>query len=224
MEQNEFLQRLLPYLGGADNIGRAEEQNGKLFVTVKDRGMVDLDALRELDGVGEIQLTRTRLKVTPQAADRKQEADMKYEPMCKEILNVVGRDNLKSAFHCVTRLRLVVKDKTIVDKKKLEKVPGVVQVKETADQMQIVIGPQVADVYNEFCQIAGLDQQQAVETEDAGPARKGGNPAAQVLDVLSAIFTPIIPAFSAGGMLKCVSMLLTTLHILLMCDKEVIEV
>lgn len=214
MEQNEFLQRLLPYLGGADNIGRAEEQNGKLFVTVKDRGMVDLDALRELDGVGEIQLTRTRLKVTPQAADRKQEADMKYEPMCKEILNVVGRDNLKSAFHCVTRLRLVVKDKTIVDKKKLEKVPGVVQVKETADQLQIVIGPQVADVYNEFCQIAGLDQQQAVETEDAGPARQGGNPAAQVLDVLSAIFTPVIPAFSAGGMLKCVSMLLTTLHIL----------
>lgn len=215
MEQNEFLQKLLPYLGGEANLGRTEQQGGRLFITVKDRGMVDLEALRGLDGVGGVQLTRTRLKVTLQETGEQQEVTMKYETMCKEILEIVGPENLTDAFHCVTRLRLVVKNKEAVNQQRLAKVPGVMQVKTTAGQIQVVIGPQVADVYEEFCKIAHLEQKRAVDEDtDSKDAAKGGSPIAKVLDVLSSIFTPVIPAFSAGGMIKCVSMLLTAFHFL----------
>ena len=45
---------------------------------------------------------------------------MKYEKLCNDILAVVPRENIQDAFCCVTRLRLIVKDKSAVDVAKLD--------------------------------------------------------------------------------------------------------
>ena len=76
---------------------------------------------------------------------------MEYEALCKEILvHVGGAENIAQAFHCITRLRLIVKDKNKVDFEGLKAVEGVLQVLDAAGQVQIVIGTHVEDVYHEF--------------------------------------------------------------------------
>lgn len=46
-----------------------------------------------------------------------------YKKAAADIIRIVGKDNIVSATHCATRLRLIVKDKDTIDVKKLEKLP-----------------------------------------------------------------------------------------------------
>lgn len=50
-------------------------------------------------------------------------AEPNYRDIAQQIVNIVGKDNIISATHCATRLRLIVKDKDVIDGKALEKVP-----------------------------------------------------------------------------------------------------
>ena len=138
---------------------------------------------------------------------------MKYQKLCDDILAVVSKDNIQDAFCCVTRLRLIVKDKSAVDKEKLEAIDGILQVKEMGNQLQLVIGTHVRDVYEDFCAITGFKEQDTLDDDDAD-AKAQGSPLSRIMDTLSSIFAPIIPAFCAGGMLKCVVLLLTTFGVL----------
>nr|WP_297665910.1 PTS transporter subunit EIIB [uncultured Streptococcus sp.] len=46
---------------------------------------------------------------------------MTYELMSQEILSAVGgKENISRATHCATRLRLVLKDESLVDKDKVD--------------------------------------------------------------------------------------------------------
>ena len=140
---------------------------------------------------------------------------MKYEKMCKEILGVIDRSNIQDVFCCVTRLRLVVKDISKIDKAAIEKIDGVMQVKEVGDQLQLVIGSHVQEVYRDFCSIADFKPNAEVEEEGVKPSEKTKkNIGAKVLNILSAIFLPIMPAFVAGGMIKSLVLILTVFGIL----------
>ena len=55
---------------------------------------------------------------------------MKYEQLCNDILQIISTDNIQDVFCCITRLRLIVKDKSIIDREQLEAIEGVLQVKE----------------------------------------------------------------------------------------------
>ena len=66
---------------------------------------------------------------------------MDYRKCAQEIYDLVGkRENLVSAAHCATRLRLVTNDNDKVDMKKLEDVDGVKGVFSSNGQLQIIIG------------------------------------------------------------------------------------
>ena len=138
---------------------------------------------------------------------------MKYETLCNDILKQIDRDNIKDVFHCVTRLRLILKDRNAVDKEALSKIDGIIQVKETGDQLQLVIGPHVADVYDEFCDIAHLDKNEMIDEKEENVStdipKKRKVRVTNVFEHLSAIFMPLIPAFCACGMIKCITLLLT---------------
>ena len=73
----------------------------------------------------------------------------------------------------MTRLRLEVKDPAKVDIDALGKVNKVLKVVQVGQQFQCVFGPQVSDVYKDFCEVAGLEQQAMVDDEpDGAPVEK----------------------------------------------------
>lgn len=63
-----------------------------------------------------------------------------YQDVACQIVKIIGRDNIISATHCATRLRLIVKDKEAIDEKKLEKVPLVKGTFFNAGQYQVILG------------------------------------------------------------------------------------
>lgn len=141
----------------------------------------------------------------------------KYDQLIDDIVtNVGGVQNIGSATHCFTRLRLVLKDQAKADKDALEKFPKVLKVVEASGQTQLVIGNEVADVYDALVEqypvIAGGSVDEKAD-EDAGDEEKV--PVWQkVLNTIASVFTPTIPALAGAGVIKGVLVLLSTLGIL----------
>jgi len=81
-----------------------------------------------------------------------------YRRCAQEIFSHLGgRENIISAAHCATRLRLVIADNSKVDKKELEDVEGVKGMFESNGQLQLIIGTgTVNKVYDEFLDITGM--------------------------------------------------------------------
>ena len=116
------------------------------------------------------------------------------------LTHIGGKENLVSAAHCATRLRLVIADNNKCDKKALEDVEGVKGVFEASGQLQIIFGTGVVNkVYEQFTAQAGV---QAASKEDVkAAAAQKGTPAQRFIKTLGDIFVPIIPAIVASGFL-----------------------
>jgi PTS system beta-glucosides-specific IIC component len=81
----------------------------------------------------------------------------KYDGLARIIIqNVGGKENIKSLTHCVTRLRFVLKDESKANTDILKETDGVVTVVQSGGQYQVVIGQQVADVYDVVCEKAHI--------------------------------------------------------------------
>ncbi|MCR5815558.1 MAG: glucose PTS transporter subunit IIA [Ruminococcus sp.] len=126
---------------------------------------------------------------------------MDYNKCASEILSAIGgKDNLASAAHCATRLRLVIADNSKVKKSVLEGIDGVKGVFEAAGQLQIIIGTgTVNKVYDEFIALAGVE---AASKDDVKKAAAAASPwYKRAVKTLGDIFVPIIPAIVATGLL-----------------------
>lgn len=111
-----------------------------------------------------------------------------------------GKENIISAAHCATRLRLVLADDSLVQKSAVEKLDGVKGCFSNAGQLQVIFGTGLVNkVYAEFIQVAGINESSKSEAADAA-ARKL-NPFQRIARLLSNIFVPIIPAIVASGLL-----------------------
>ena len=64
MDREQFLEQLAAPAGGKENIGLCDFRSGCLSVTVKDRSVIDLNAIRGLPGVADAELLRSRLRIT----------------------------------------------------------------------------------------------------------------------------------------------------------------
>lgn len=130
----------------------------------------------------------------------------------KDVQDIVeaigGKDNLDTATHCVTRLRLVLKDDDKVDKDRLSNNDLVKGQFKADNQYQIVIGPGTVDeVYKQFIQETGVSE---ASKEDAkAAAAKKGNPIQRLIKLLGDIFIPILPAIVTAGLLMGINNLLT---------------
>jgi PTS system beta-glucosides-specific IIC component len=72
-----------------------------------------------------------------------------YDQLAKTIIkDVGGKDNVNSVVHCATRLRFKLKDEKKADDDVLKNTDGVVTVVKAGGQYQVVIGNEVADVYD----------------------------------------------------------------------------
>ena len=140
---------------------------------------------------------------------------MKYKKLCNEVLDVIKKENIQDVFYCVTRLRIVVKSKENIDKDVLNNIDGIIQVKEVGNQLQLVIGAHVKDVYDEFCEISGFGKDDSsVEEVQSTSSKPTGSLGARFLGTLSSIFLPLLPILIAGGMIKSFVIILTSFHLI----------
>ncbi|MGN1383089.1 MAG: beta-glucoside-specific PTS transporter subunit IIABC [Eubacterium sp.] len=110
--------------------------------------------------------------------------------------NIGGKENIKDLTHCFTRLRFVLKDRSKVDKETIEHTEGVIQVVEAGGQFQVVLGSKVEKVYNEISTMIDLN---ALE---GGEGKEKTNIGNLILQTVSKMFTPLIPAIAAAGLIK----------------------
>jgi PTS system beta-glucosides-specific IIC component len=120
-----------------------------------------------------------------------------------------GKENIAHLEHCSTRLRFTLKDNSLVQKEALEKVDGVIGVRQNV-QCQVIIGNDVVEVYDEVMALIGN------QLEQAAP---GGNQSHQswgavLLDFIISIFQPLVPAIAGGGVLKSLLLLASVTGIL----------
>lgn len=124
-----------------------------------------------------------------------------YRKCAEEIYEKVGkRENLVSAAHCATRLRLVTVDNSKVNKSELEDIDGVKGVFESNGQLQLIIGTgTVNKVYDEFLSISGME---AASKEEVKQAAAAGQPVwKRIIKALGDVFVPILPAIVASGLM-----------------------
>ena len=125
-------------------------------------------------------------------------AEPNYRDVAQQIVNIVGKDNIVSATHCATRLRLIVKDKDAIDGKALEKVPLVKGTFFNAGQYQIILGTGIVNkVFGEMSAI-GLSTLSKAEQDAAVKAQQKG--IKRLMRTLGDIFVPIIPIIAATGL------------------------
>ncbi|ROR15427.1 sucrose-specific PTS transporter subunit IIBC [Erwinia sp. JUb26] len=126
---------------------------------------------------------------------------MDFDKIARELLPLLGgRENIASAAHCATRLRLVMVDDDKVQKEAIEAIEGVKGCFRNAGQMQIIFGSGIVNkVHAAFIKVAGINESSKSEAADI--AAKKLNPLQRIARTLSNIFVPIIPAIVASGLL-----------------------
>lgn len=125
----------------------------------------------------------------------------------KQIIQIIGEDNITFMTHCATRLRLNVADEEKVDLNALDQVPGVIKAQVKSGQLQVIIGAKVAEVFEEASKLVSLSDEQVQSTE----IKK--NIIARVVEAISGCFGPVIPVLIGCGMVKSVAAILTTLKL-----------
>lgn len=140
-------------------------------------------------------------------------AKKNYEEMSKQILEYVGgKENISFFTHCVTRLRFNVRDKSLVQKDKIEKVNGVIGVQWSGEQLQIIVGQQVTDIYSTICNISGLQPEQAIDENLDGKKHKE-NIINMFFRTLSDCLSPTFPALIGCGLIKALMTIFTMLNL-----------
>lgn len=113
---------------------------------------------------------------------------------------VGGTANITSVTHCMTRLRFVLKDKSIPNKKEIEKIPGVMGVNISGGQYQVIIGNSVGNVYKEVVAVTGISD--IAVGDGAAEHIEKVNPIVAALDFIAGCMTPLFTAIIAGGLVK----------------------
>ncbi|MBX4259605.1 sucrose-specific PTS transporter subunit IIBC [Clostridium estertheticum] len=139
---------------------------------------------------------------------------MDYNKIAKEILMYLGgENNVASAAHCATRLRVVLNDDQKANIKKIEKMEAVKGVFNSGGQLQIIIGQgTVNKVYNAFIEGTKIGESSLSDNKKA--AMKNMNPFERFARMLSSIFLPIIPAIVASGLLMGILGMLQNFHLI----------
>ena len=139
---------------------------------------------------------------------------MSYKDLAAKILdNVGGKGNVKGVVHCATRLRFTLKDDGKANTDILKKTQGVLSVINAGGQYQIVIGPDVPQVYQEVIALGGFEAAAPIDDPDA-EKEDNRSKLSKVLEGIASIFQPIIPAITGAGLLKAVMAVLSTFGVL----------
>ena len=137
---------------------------------------------------------------------------MDYESVAKKILQRVGgAENVTGLVHCMTRLRFNLKDESIVDDEAVKKTKGVMGVMKKGGQYQIIIGNDVGYVYEELNKLGNFSNRVPKKKENSTEKK---NILTMLMDTISGIMTPVIPAIIGAAMIKVLLTLLPMIGVL----------
>lgn len=126
--------------------------------------------------------------------------------LADEILEMVGgAENITFVAHCMTRLRFNLKDESIVDDAKVKAIDGVIDIRHSAGQYQVIVGPKVDKVYEIVAKETGIDTGKSAADEGETKGFLG-----KLMKLISGIMMPVLPALIACGMINAVLSILTT--------------
>lgn len=137
----------------------------------------------------------------------------KNSKIASKLLALVGgKQNVSDVFHCMTRLRLNLKDMSLANLEEIKKIDGVLGVQIVSGEIQVVIGAGVESVYNDLITLTGLAETAAIQ-ENLDPnitlKEKGLKGFfVNLFNVFSACFSPLVPLFVAIGIFNMVAILI----------------
>lgn len=133
----------------------------------------------------------------------------RYQASAEQLLKLLGgSENIISAAHCATRLRLVLKDESKANVDEILKVDLVKGQFANAGQFQIIIGSGTVDeVYKRFIQVGGIAEATKNDVKQAAVQKM--NPVQRLVKTLSDVFVPLIPALVASGLMMGINNVLT---------------
>lgn len=124
----------------------------------------------------------------------------KYTQDAAKLLELVGgKENIAAVSHCMTRMRFVLNDPALANIEAIEAIPSVKGSFTQAGQFQVIIGNAVADFYNDFTAISGIEGVSKDEAKSA--AKQNQNALQRIMTALAEIFAPLIPAIITGGLI-----------------------
>lgn len=124
----------------------------------------------------------------------------KYLEDAKELLRLVGgKENIAAVSHCMTRMRFVLNEPKKADIEKIEAMKVVKGSFTQTGQFQVIIGNTVADFYNDFIAVSGIEGVSKDAVKNA--AKQNQNVLQRVITALAEIFAPLIPAIITGGLI-----------------------
>ena len=124
----------------------------------------------------------------------------KYQQDAAKLLELVGgKENIAAVSHCITRMRFVLNDPAKADIPAIEELKSVKGTFTQAGQFQVIIGNTVADFYNDFTAVSGIEGVSKDEAKSA--AKQNQNALQRVMTALAEIFAPLIPAIITGGLI-----------------------
>ncbi|WP_129726392.1 PTS transporter subunit EIIC [Ectobacillus funiculus] len=126
-------------------------------------------------------------------------SENKYERIGKELVNVIGEDNIESYVHCATRLRFSVKDREKIDDEAIERIDEVKGVFFNAGQYQVILGTgTVNKVYSALRGNQPHQEDERQKKEASSNSKDKG--IRKAVRTLADIFIPIIPIIGATGL------------------------
>ncbi len=128
---------------------------------------------------------------------------MDYKQTAAAIVELVGgKENISAHTHCMTRLRLQLKDNAKANEEALKKLEGIQGVVYKGGMYQIVIGPDVEQLYNELAPLVPTAEAKEVVQENLdGEKESVWN---RVLAYISGSVTPALPVLIGSGMISAV--------------------
>lgn len=128
---------------------------------------------------------------------------MDYRKIAEDIIkNVGGKENIESLTHCFTRLRFILKEENRANKPRIEQLEGVISVVQAGGEYQIVCGAKVEHIYDALIQVLDMEQLSNTNTETVKHKKTEKQIGNQVLQTITQIFTPLVPAIAAAGLIK----------------------
>lgn len=121
---------------------------------------------------------------------------------------VGGAENVTSATHCMTRLRLNLKDQSVPDDDKIKGIKGVIGAQWSGGQYQVIIGQNVPKVYDEFVKLGVKGTGSIEENLDTNApkekltAKKVGN---DILNYLSKSMVTLIPVMLCAALFRTIA-------------------
>lgn len=225
----EVAKKILVAVGGAENIDEVFNCIARLRFYLKDSNKINYQELELIPEVSESKFEDGQLQIllgqdvekyyqvlinlmkqtdANRGVKKMSKTDEKNKKLAEQIVKLVGgKDNVISLVHCVTRLRFKLKDEKKANDDAIKQLKGVMGVAHAGGQYQVIIGNNVADVYDQVMPLLGLSSEEEVTTDD----EKDGNIFSRLVALISSLFMPLLGVMTGAGMLKGLLVLLNVL-------------